>query len=252
MRGTINRTHYLQINTNLIFAYMDISMFQSTFKALVYMAILLCSSHGMLHAQGVQVNHAQYIKTTLTQSQKADIKVFFDYAAQQLPLLMNKLEEMEQKALHDKQEANRLRIKINFLFVVCIIAAKDIEALKHLPKDALEFNNGQIVVSGQAFENSVNGRLAGSILMGENALIFALFHAALNTTQEDDEATLVILKLLLAKGLNRNPKAARVLWLKDSPAHELARDYVYSYSAKSVIDTFFPQAKQLFLEDNKS
>lgn len=180
----------------------------------------------------------------------SDMAVFFDYVQERLPQLSKKIAELKRNSPTDSSKIRPLEDELATFKVAKVIMDKDIHVLKQMTPDELK-KGGQIWVnSPEKFKEQMEGRLAGRIIGGQNALAFVLFNSAMNRTESDNEKTLQMLKIMLEdKKLDPNAKAGQVFWLKNKPTDETSYDYVAHFSLiGAAIINSFPQALEMLLK----
>jgi len=186
-------------------------------------------------------------------SKKAEeVAVYFDYAKEKLPEIIEEIESIQKKDPVDSQKLKTLQEQVKTYKIVNLIANQDIEALKKLSPEELE-DDGQIWVEGTRFKDTMDGKLASAIIGGRNALAYVLFHSALDQTEEDIKKTLAMLKILLGKNLTKHLKAAgAVYWVKEKPTDEQSFDYIVFYSLPELALTYsYPAAFELLLKNKE-
>lgn len=180
-----------------------------------------------------------------------EIGVFFNYAKEKLPKLSLEIADAQKETPLDTATLKQLQEQLKTFKIINLIAERNIEALKEMSPEELELTYRQICVDSDRFKDTMrwDNRLVARMLGGENALVFALFHSATNQTKEDNEKTVAMLEILLNKGLNPNPQATFVYWVKDNAADTDAKDYVRPISLPQIALLYsFPQALELLLK----
>lgn len=185
-------------------------------------------------------------RVVLTPDQKYDVQVFFDFAQDQLP----KTEEavafyLKNGRTSEGKNLFELEDQRNLYKTVTAIANRDTATLQSMPKDELEFKDGQLWVPGEKFKNQFDGLLMSQILGAKNALFFVIYHALLNTSENDTKKTLAMLKILLEKGLNPNTLCGHVYFVKDNPDDTYAPDFVDIMTLYEATNRYFPAAHDL-------
>jgi len=188
----------------------------------------------------------------LTADQRADIKVFFDFAQEQLPIAEQKLSDERKKRTGEQKEIDALQDKINLCKTVIAIAHNDLKTLEAMTAQELQFKNGDLWVPASKFKNNMEGRLMSHIIGGENALFFVIYHAILNTSYADDKNTLTMLKLLLEKGLSPDGRCGEVFFVKDKPTDTSAPDYVAEFTLDELAQGVLPAARDLLRQYSKN
>ncbi|HEV2600841.1 MAG TPA: hypothetical protein VGT41_00950 [Candidatus Babeliales bacterium] len=175
-----------------------------------------------------------------------DIAVFFNYAQEKIPQFLTDIEMAEKETPQDESKINYLKEELKTYKIAQTIAQHDLKTLEEATPEQLSFKNGDISVEGDRFKYTGNGRLTSRMLAGENALAFVLFHSAMDKTQEDQDKTMAMLKILFNKKLDPNTKAGEVYWVKDKPTDKSGYDYVSTFSLSQAASIYsFPQAQQL-------
>lgn len=181
--------------------------------------------------------------------EKKDIRAFFDYAKENIPVLTKEITEIKRKTPDDAKKIEHLEDNLKTYKLAKVIADIDIEALKGMTLEELE-TNGQIWVPADRFKDQMKGLLASRIIAGQNAIAYVLFYSATNKTEEDNKKTLEMLQILLDKKLNPNALASDVYWVKNKPEDEWSLDYVGQYSLVGAALIYsFPEALELLLKN---
>lgn len=185
-------------------------------------------------------------KVTLSPDEKYDAGVFFDFAKEQLPKRQEELDAyLKNGRTSEGPNLFELEDRRNLYKTVTAIANKDIQTLQAMPKDELEYKDGQLWVPGKRFKNQFDGLLVSRILGSKNALFFVIYHALLNASETDNQQTLAMLKVLLEKGLNPNTLCGGAYFVKDNPDAEYAPDFVNIMTLYEATDRYFPIAHGL-------
>lgn len=124
------------------------------------------------------------------------------------------------------------------LRIIDIIMRRDIDQLKSTAVESLQ-RNIDVSIGGEHFKHipTDQGIVTSAQLAGENALAMVLFHAALDKTQQDKDATLAMLQVLFDKKLDPNTKGGIVYWVQP-PGEQGAYDYVALLSLPEVASEF--------------
>ena len=179
-----------------------------------------------------------------------DIAVYFAYTKDHISHLELKIKQLESKTStnYDDQmeQLASLKDSLKVYIVANLISEGNIEALKNMSREQLQFYEGQIEVEGKLFNDTGPGYLVYRAISGRNALAFVLFHSVLDKTQADKDRTLAMLQVLLDKKLNPNARAGEVLWVSKDESSTTAADYVRRLWLREVAAEYsFPEAQAL-------
>lgn len=178
-----------------------------------------------------------------------DMAIFFDYAkTEMIPDLQEKLHKAEQEASSEDRIA-KIKNDIQEAQVVKLIIEGDLQALKALPRESLEFKNAEIRVAGNRFKDEMNDTLHSRIIGGQNALTFALFRSVMDKSVEDEEKTLALLNYFFEKKLDPYALTAFVYWVKDTQGSSKAHDYVATFSLKEIAKMYSSNKIQRLLDE---
>lgn len=127
-----------------------------------------------------------------------------------------------------------------------IIINRDIEGLKKVCPEVLN-DKFKLYIDGDKLKNNLDGRLSIYGISGENILFFVLFNSAANRTDEDNIATLEMLKIIIKKGVNLDSVAVDVCINQQG---EIIMDYFGKYSLLEFARFYsFPAAVELLREN---
>ncbi len=178
-----------------------------------------------------------------------DIAVYLAYTRDHISDLKLKIEQLENKAstdYDDQQDLASLKDSLKIYIVANLISEGNIEALEKMPREQLQFYDGQIEVEGKLFDDAGPGYLVSRAISGRNALAFVLFHSVLDKTQTDKDKTLAMLQVLLHKKLNPNARTGELLWVSKSESSTTAWDYIRHLWLREVAAKYsFPEAQAL-------
>lgn len=212
-------------------------------KTIIYGLIIIVITACALYLYKVKKS------ASIKSAQADDIAVFFKHAQEELPKLALEITNIEKETPSNTTKLHDLKEQLKTFKIVSFIKDRDIESLKKLTAEELTFKDGQIWVDGNKFKDTMGGKLTSRILGGENAIPFVLFHSILDTTEQDREKTLAMLKILFEKQLNPHTQAGLVYWLKSQPSDTHSHDYVALFSLPEIATEYsFPAAQKLLLE----
>jgi len=172
------------------------------------------------------------------------VSAFFTCAQEELASVSA---QITKSALSHSQE-KQLRRYLQKLTILDCIARRDIQGLVSAKKSELESYSDDLYVSVDAgrCKDTMHGRLVSFIFDAENALPFVLYHAALDTTDNEKQATLAMLEVLFSKGLDVSVCGGHGYWLKQKASDDTAYDYVGESSLEELAKEYsFKEAQEL-------
>lgn len=177
------------------------------------------------------------------------LTVFFHYAQEEISKVKVDIERLEANPAWERSKKRKLitvlEDNLKTYKVVDLIVKGDIEALKKMNTEELQFEGGQIWVPNNRFDvHSEEKAIDSRILAGTDALAFVIFYSAVVENPEDKEKVLEMAEVLLAKGFNvNNTQLGRVCWI-DENGH--MRPYSRLYTPLSFASAFsFKEFTQL-------
>lgn len=182
----------------------------------------------ILLALGAYFYQKRQVPATFKAQQAHDINVFFTFAQESIPQLNKEITIFSTKKDGNKEVIHQMHQQLETYKLATLIAKRNVEALKNISEEQLGITP-QIWVPAKFFKDQMGGKLHSRIIGGENALALVIFHSALDTTPEEKQKTLKMLRILIDKGLDVNAQAGDVWWVKDHPGDKRALDYVSNY-----------------------
>lgn len=155
-----------------------------------------------------------------------DARVIFRYVHESAPFFKHQVENLKKSDQGNKEVLADQQKKLLLCEVIDIIASQDIESLSKLAPSSLIFDNVPITVPGNKFKDDFQGRCIARMIEAENALGFVLFHSLLDSSDEQEQKTLQLLRVCFEKGLDFNTKFSFVYWVKNNKEDKGAFDYV--------------------------
>ena len=160
--------------------------------------------------------------------QAYDINVFFTFAQKSIPQLNKNITMFSTKEDGNKEGIDQMQQELETYKLATLIAKRNVEGLNKISEEQLGITP-QIIVPAKFFKDQMNGLLHAKGIGGENALALVIFHSALDTTPEEQQKTLKMLRILIDKGLNINAQVGDVFFVKDHPGDKRSLDYVENY-----------------------
>lgn len=216
-------------------------------RYIIYSLIFIILSGLALYIYKIKTEKYNLPKEVVAQRSE-EIAIFFNYAKDRLAQIPAEIEKLKKNPSSDQSQLKHLQEEQKTFTLAKAIADHDIKALQEMPDENLKNVEHIWVADSSLFKHTGNGRLAGRSIAG-NALALVLYHSATNKTEQDNQITLEMLKLLLTRNVSPNAEAIQVFWVKNAPTDTKAYDYVVIYSPVTIAILYsFPQALELLLQ----
>lgn len=153
----------------------------------------------------------------------AEMAAFFAYAQEYLPNVQQRYSAAVMEPQLDHKVQASLQDELNLVTVLTLIAKRDVAGLQQLDAEQLEFDT-ELWVEGGRFHNA-DDKIILRLLSGDNALVYVLFHAMLDTNQQEREQTTAMLTVLLHKKLDVHAQGYKTYLVKEHLNDKNAHPY---------------------------